>query len=149
MVFQRTLAALSRGGISYTAWLFMLFWGVFIVAEVRAAEACGMAFFNLAMLSEAPGCRGGAMTCHSILNLNLYVYDNSSLSMSWNIVHRVATETFPSIKAWRRFKGRTHKPASQSHGLILVNVRWITTLTARVRPNLTKLSLIGQYLTQK
>ena len=31
----------------------MLFWGVFIAAEVRAAEACGMAFFNLAMLSDA------------------------------------------------------------------------------------------------
>lgn len=56
----------------------MLFWGVFIVDEVRAVEACGMAFFNLAMLSDAPGCRGGAMVRHSILNLNLYVYDNSS-----------------------------------------------------------------------
>lgn len=31
----------------------MLFGGVFIVSEIRAAEACGMAFFNLAMLSDA------------------------------------------------------------------------------------------------
>lgn len=60
-------------------------------------EACGMAFFNLAMLSDAPGCRGGAMVRHSILNLNLYVYDNSSWARAAKL-HVVATKTFPVIK---------------------------------------------------
>lgn len=31
----------------------MLFGGVFLAAEIRAAEACRAAFFNLAMLSDA------------------------------------------------------------------------------------------------
>lgn len=66
----------------------MLFWGVFIVVEVRAAEACGVAFFNLAMLSDAAGRRGGAMTCHSILNLNHHVYDNSSLTTSCKVAQQ-------------------------------------------------------------
>lgn len=33
--------------------------------------------------------RGGAMTCHSILNLNLRVYNNSSLATSRKLVRRV------------------------------------------------------------
>lgn len=84
----------------------MLFWDVFIAAEVRAAEVCGLAFFNLAMLSDATGCRGGAMTCHSILNLKPHVYDNSSLTTRCKIVHGVglfeATTHPRPFKHWKQ-----------------------------------------------
>lgn len=66
----------------------MLFWDIFIAVEVGAAEVCGAAFVNLAMLSDAAGCRGGARTCHSILNLQLHVSNNSSLTTRCKIVYR-------------------------------------------------------------
>lgn len=90
----------------------MLFWDVFIAAEVRAAEVCGLAFFNLAMLSDATGRRGGATTCHSILNLKLYVYDNSSLMTRCKILHGAglfeATTHSSPLKEWtkRKFQGK-------------------------------------------
>lgn len=85
----------------------MLFWGVFIAAEVRAAEACGVAFFNLAMLSDAEAARGGAMTCHSFLNLNLHVYDNSSLTTRCKIVRRAASLKPCPFKYWtQRIQGK-------------------------------------------
>lgn len=99
----------------------MLFGGVFIAAEIRAAEACGVAFFSLAMLSDAEAAGGGAMTCHSILNPNLHVYDNSSLTTRRKIVRRAAPLKSPPkpcpFKRWtqRRLQGKQHKPARQSH----------------------------------
>lgn len=43
----------------------MLFWGVFIAAEIREVEACGVAFFNLAMLSDAE--TAGVEQSHSVI----------------------------------------------------------------------------------
>lgn len=62
------------------------------------------------------GCRGGAITCHSILNPNLHVYDNSSpTTRRRNSVQRSLFEAalpFLNTRHRRGFRGR--KPASQS-----------------------------------
>lgn len=107
----------------------MLFVSVFIAAEIRAAEACGVAFFNLAMLSDAEAARGGAMTCHSILNPNLHVYDNGGpRTASCKIVRGAARlksspEALPFLNSGHRGGFRTRNMNLQAGHIAIISER--------------------------